>query len=46
MDYVIAIRTYKRSDSIQNKTLRILNENNIPLNKIFIFCDSDEIRYL
>ena len=43
MDYVIAIRTYKRSDIIQNKTLRILNENNIPINKIFIFCGSDEI---
>ena len=37
MDYKIAIPSYKRPETIKQKTLRILNEHNIDKNKITIF---------
>jgi hypothetical protein len=43
IDYVIAIRSYKRVKEIGKKTLRVLKENNIPDNKIYIFCAEEEI---
>lgn len=42
-NYVIAIRSYRRSDTIQNKTLRVLEMDQIPKNKIYIFVGADEI---
>ena len=35
--FIVAIPSYKRSESISNKTLRVLTENNISPKKIFIF---------
>tara|TARA_R110000751_G_scaffold87744_4_gene173804 strand:- start:1133 stop:1909 length:777 start_codon:yes stop_codon:yes gene_type:complete len=43
MDYHIAIPSYKRSETIKNKTLKLLSEHNIDKNKITIFvADTDE----
>ena len=42
-DYVIAIRSYRRADTIKNKTLRILKDDKIPKDNIYIFVGSDEI---
>lgn len=43
--YVIAIPSYKRAETLKNKTLRILQEQKIPKNKIFIFvADKDEYK--
>ena len=36
-DYVIAIPSYKRNETLKKKTMRVLNEYNIPRKKIFIF---------
>ena len=41
-DYVIAIPSYKREDTLKNKTLRVLKEQNIPKNKIFIFVGNQD----
>ena len=41
--YVIAIRSYRRADTIKNKTLRILKDDKIPKDNIYIFVGSDEI---
>ena len=35
--FVVAIPSYKRSETISNKTLKCLENNNIPKNKIYIF---------
>jgi len=43
IDYKIAIRSYKREELIKNKTLRILEEDNIPKKNIYIFCGTKEI---
>ena len=43
MDYQIAIPSYKRSETIKNKTLKLLMDHNIDKNKITIFvADNDE----
>ena len=41
-DYIIAIPSYKRQDTLKNKTLRILRENHIPKEKIFIFVGNQD----
>ena len=41
-DYVIAIRSHKRSDTIKNKTLRVLKESGIPDDRIYIFVGESE----
>ena len=41
-DYVIAIRSHKRSDTIKNKTLRVLKESGIPDDRIYIFVGENE----
>lgn len=38
IDYVVAVRSHKRSDTINNKTLKLLKDNNIPMDKVYIFC--------
>lgn len=43
MDYQIAIPSYKRPETIKNKTLKLLIDHNIDKNKITIFvADNDE----
>lgn len=43
VDYRIAIPTYKRNNTLKNKTLKVLNESNINPEKIDIFvADSEE----
>jgi hypothetical protein len=43
MDYKIAIPSYKRSETIKKKSLRILDEQNIDINRVTIFvADKDE----
>tara|TARA_Y100000310_G_scaffold202339_1_gene202480 strand:+ start:162 stop:947 length:786 start_codon:yes stop_codon:yes gene_type:complete len=37
MDYIIAIPTYKRSQSISQKTLKVLKRHRIPKEKIYLF---------
>ena len=41
-DYAIAIPSYKRSDSLIKKTLRVLIEEEIPLELIYIFVVAEE----
>lgn len=41
-DYIIAIPSYKREETLKNKTLRVLKEQKIPKNKIFIFVGNEE----
>ena len=36
-DYVIAIPSYKREETLKKKTMKVLNEYNIPRKKIFVF---------
>jgi len=36
-DYIIAIPTYKRENTISNKTLKVLRKHRIPTNKIYLF---------
>lgn len=43
-DFKIAIRSYKRCDMLGEYTLRVLEENDIPPSKIFIFVGSDDIQ--
>lgn len=42
MDYVIAIPSYKRPETLKNKTLALLERNNIPKSKINIFVSDEE----
>ena len=42
MDYIIAIPSYKRSQIIKNKTIKTLQEYNIPKEKIYIFVADEE----
>ena len=41
-DYIIAIPSYKREETLKNKTLRVLQQQKIPKNKIFIFVGNQE----
>jgi len=43
MDYKIAIPSYKRSDIIKDKVLKLLEKHSIDKSKIFIFVEEDEI---
>ena len=36
-DYLIAIPSYKRADTLKNKTMNVLQNNKIPSMKIHIF---------
>lgn len=42
MSYIIAIPSYKRQDTLKNKTLRVLQESGIPKKKIFIFVANED----
>ena len=42
MDYKIAIPSYKRSETIKNKTLKLLNEYGIDNKRITIFVANKE----
>ena len=42
MDYKIAIPSYKRSETIKNKTLKLLNEYGIDNERITIFVANKE----
>ena len=42
MDYVIAIPSYKRADTIAYKTLRVLDDYSIPHDKIHVFSIPEE----
>ena len=42
MDYKIAIQSYKRPETIKNKTLKLLNSYNIEKNKITIFVANEK----
>jgi hypothetical protein len=37
MDYIVAIPSYKRHETLKKKTLRVLKEYNIPKQKIYVF---------
>ena len=37
MDYILAIPSYKRHETLKKKTLRVLKEYNIPKQKIYVF---------
>ena len=41
-NYIIAIPSYKRHDSISNKTLKVLEEQNIDTKRIYIFVANKE----
>ena len=41
-DYIIAIPSYKREETLKNKTLKVLQQQKIPKNKIFIFVGNQE----
>lgn len=41
-DYVIAIPSYKRADSIKDKTLKVLEEHKIDISRIYIFIANKE----
>ena len=41
-DYVIAIPSYKREDTLREKTLKMLHKNGIPQEKIYIFTANEE----
>ena len=41
-DYIIAIPSYKREETLKNKTLRVLQEQGISKKKIFIFVGNKE----
>ncbi len=43
MEYIIAIPSYKRSKTINDKVIRLLEKHNINKNKIFIFVEESEI---
>ena len=42
MNWKIAIPSYRRAETLKSKTLKLLNECSVPLEKIFIFV-ADEI---
>jgi hypothetical protein len=42
MDFIIAIPTYKRQDTLKEKTLKFLKVKNIPSENIFIFVADEE----
>lgn len=42
MDYIIAIPSYKRPETIKTKTLSLLNAHNIPRDKITIFVANED----
>ena len=42
MDYKIAIPSYKRSETIKNKTLKLLNDYGIDKKRITIFVANKE----
>ena len=42
MDYIIAIPSYKRPETIKTKTLSLLNAHNIPKDKITIFVANED----
>ena len=42
MDYIIAIPTYKRSQSISQKTLKVLKRHRIPREKIYLFVANND----
>ena len=48
IEYIIAIPSYKRSESIGLNTLKVLNEKKVPASKIFIFVanENEEMDYL
>lgn len=37
MDYVVAIPSYKRHDTLKKKTLNVLKDYRIPKQKIYVF---------
>ena len=41
-NYIIAIPSYKRSQTLKSKTLNVLKDYNILINKIYIFVASNE----
>lgn len=41
-DYVIAIPSYKRAETLRDKTLKLLQSQKIPANKIYIFVGNQE----
>ena len=43
MDYVIAIPSHNRSNSINEKTIALLNYYNIDLNRVYVFVASEEL---
>lgn len=42
MDYIIAIPTYKRYETLREKTLRLLNQENFDKKRIYIFFANDD----
>ena len=42
MDYIIAIPTYKRYETLKEKTLRLLNQENFDKKRIYIFFANDD----
>lgn len=44
VDYRVAIPSYKRAETLKNKTLRVLEESNVPTDKIDIFVANEEER--
>lgn len=43
-DYVIAVPSYKRAETLKKKTLATLEFNNIPLDKVHVFVANEEER--
>ena len=41
-EYVVAIPSYRRPETLKNKTMKVLNEYGIDSNKIYIFVADDE----
>ena len=41
-DYIVAIPSYKRAETLKKKTLRVLQELKVPKNKIYIFVANKE----
>ena len=42
MDYVIAVRSHKRAETLKHKTYKILQQNNLT-DRLFVFVGSDEV---
>jgi len=45
-DYVVAIPSYKRQETLKTKTLQMLHDFHIPASKIFIFVANNEEKEL